>query len=187
MKRLTVTQIFFSFTYICEALRDLAPFVLFKKREKHTWKSVLHRCFSRFLNSTNGAKSRKASHLIILQSTVEKYRRHHFAAWLKNYVLDKAQARRLCETLQADPPNHIIRPTSTLAHFHGYLLNNSQCSVCTRFVVLKTVKDNLPVPTWTRDVNKDKNRSLFLIKWILSYTTCHCDFMLVMLLVYIVW
>ena len=58
-----------------DALRDLLPFVQFKKREKHQWRSVafskvtcfkpatllkvtlLHRCFSRFLNCTNGTKS----------------------------------------------------------------------------------------------------------------------------------
>ena len=27
-------------TYICGALRDLVPFVQFKKREKHSWRSV---------------------------------------------------------------------------------------------------------------------------------------------------
>ena len=43
---------------ICDALRDLLPFVQFKKREKHPWRSAkpatllkvttLHECFSRF-------------------------------------------------------------------------------------------------------------------------------------------
>ena len=64
---------------ITEALRDLVSFVQFKKREKHPCRSVsfnkvssfnletlikvtlLHRCFSRFLNCTNGIKSRKTS------------------------------------------------------------------------------------------------------------------------------
>ena len=62
--------------FFCDALRDLVPFVQFKKREKHPWMSVtfskmagqpatllkvtlLHGCFSRFLNCTNGTKSRK--------------------------------------------------------------------------------------------------------------------------------
>ena len=26
--------------HICDALRDLVPFVLFKKREEHPWRSV---------------------------------------------------------------------------------------------------------------------------------------------------
>ena len=26
--------------YICDVLRDLAPFVQFKKREKHTWRGA---------------------------------------------------------------------------------------------------------------------------------------------------
>ena len=58
----------------CDYLRDLVPFVLFKKREKHPWRSIsfskdtgwsmqlkvtpLHGYFSRFLNYTNGNKSR---------------------------------------------------------------------------------------------------------------------------------
>ena len=59
---------------ICDALRDLVPFVQFKKREKHPWRRVnfrhqpatllkstlLHGCFSGFLNCTNGTKSRNA-------------------------------------------------------------------------------------------------------------------------------
>ena len=57
---------------ICDALHDLVPFVQFKKREKHPWRSVtfilkvtlLHGCFSRFLNSTSAIKSRNASHII---------------------------------------------------------------------------------------------------------------------------
>ena len=58
-------------------------FVQFKKREKHPWRSVsfskvagfwpaallkvklLLGCFSRFLNCTNGNKSRKLSHLML--------------------------------------------------------------------------------------------------------------------------
>ena len=64
---------------ICEALRDLVPFVQFKKREKHPWRNVnfnkvadlkpatllkltlLYGYFSRFLNCRNGTKSRNAS------------------------------------------------------------------------------------------------------------------------------
>ena len=50
---------------ICDALRDLVAFVQFKKREKHWLKpatllklTLLHGCFSRFLNCTNATKSR---------------------------------------------------------------------------------------------------------------------------------
>ena len=64
---------------ICDALRDFVPFVQFKKREKHPWRSVtfskvasfwpavslkvtlLHGCLSRFLNCTNDTKSRNTS------------------------------------------------------------------------------------------------------------------------------
>ena len=61
---------------ICDTLSNLVLFVQFKKREKHPWKSItfsqpatllkvtlLHGCFSHFLNCTNGTKSRNASHL----------------------------------------------------------------------------------------------------------------------------
>ena len=66
---------------ICNALRDWLPFVQFKKREKHPWRSVnfskvacwktaallnvtlLHECFSRFLNCKNNTKSWNASHI----------------------------------------------------------------------------------------------------------------------------
>ena len=71
---------FLFFHGICDALRDLVPFVQFKNREKYLWSSVnfskvagqpatlrkltlLHGCFSRFLNCTNGTKSRNALHL----------------------------------------------------------------------------------------------------------------------------
>ena len=68
--------------HICSALHDLVPFVQFKKREKHPWRSVtfskvaglkpatllkltlLNRCFPRFLNCTNGTKSHNAPHMI---------------------------------------------------------------------------------------------------------------------------
>ena len=57
---------------ICDALRDLVPFVQFKKREKHAWRSVNFNkvagfrlgCFSRFLNCTNGTESRNAPHIV---------------------------------------------------------------------------------------------------------------------------
>ena len=60
-------------------MRDLVPFVQSKKLEKHPLRSVnfskvatliklalLDVCFSRFLNCTNGTKSRNASHMLIL-------------------------------------------------------------------------------------------------------------------------
>ena len=59
-------------TKLCDVLRDLLSFVQFKRR-KHAHGGVLlllatllkvtllHGCFSFFLNSTNGTKSRNAS------------------------------------------------------------------------------------------------------------------------------
>ena len=50
-----------------DALGDLVPFVQFKN-VKNTQNGVivtlLHECFSRFLNCTNGTKSRNASHMM---------------------------------------------------------------------------------------------------------------------------
>ena len=66
---------------ICDALCDLVPFVQFKNREKHPWRSVnfsefadlkpatllkltlFHECFSRFLNCANGIKPLNAPHI----------------------------------------------------------------------------------------------------------------------------
>ena len=62
---------------ICDTLHDLIPFVQFKKRDKHSWRTVtfskvaglkvtlLLWCFSRFLNCTNSSKSRKTSIYVI--------------------------------------------------------------------------------------------------------------------------
>ena len=56
-----------------DALRDLVPFVQYKKHVKHSWRSALlkaatllkvaflHWCFSGFFNCTNGTKSCNAS------------------------------------------------------------------------------------------------------------------------------
>ena len=70
--------------FVCDALSDLVPFVQFKKCKKHPWRSAsfskvvgfypatlltgtrLHECFSRFLNSINGSKSRNASQLHVV-------------------------------------------------------------------------------------------------------------------------
>ena len=61
---------------LSDVLRDLVPFVQFKKHEKHPWRSVtysqsatllnktlLYGCFLRFLNCTNGTKLRNASQI----------------------------------------------------------------------------------------------------------------------------
>ena len=65
----------------CDALRDLLPFVQFKKREMHPWMSFTFSkvtgfynftqtntpswVFYTFLNCTNGSKSLKASHIYL--------------------------------------------------------------------------------------------------------------------------
>ena len=65
---LTVLQIT---NFICDFLRDLVPFVQFKKCEKHPWRSVtfsesnthLQGRFPRFRNCTNSTKLREASQI----------------------------------------------------------------------------------------------------------------------------
>ena len=61
-----------------EYIRDLVPLVQFEKHEKHPRRSaafskpatlptvtLLHGCFTRFLNCANGTKLHKASHIEI--------------------------------------------------------------------------------------------------------------------------
>ena len=61
----------FNLSIICDALRDLVPFVQFKN-VKNIHEGVLilvlkltltHGCFSRFLNCINGTKLRNAPHI----------------------------------------------------------------------------------------------------------------------------
>ena len=59
----------------CDALQNLVPFIQFNKRETHPWRSVtfakvtglkvtlLHECFSCFLNWTNGTKLGNSSQM----------------------------------------------------------------------------------------------------------------------------
>ena len=59
---------FMNYSIICDALRDLEPFVQFKNREKHPWRSATFSAEAcnftksntrpRFLNCTNCTKSR---------------------------------------------------------------------------------------------------------------------------------
>ena len=84
---------------ICDALRDLVPFVQFQKHEKHPWGSVnfikvagqsletlLHGCFSRFSNWANVTKSRNASHLGRCQkSMVEHFCENKYWLLIVNY------------------------------------------------------------------------------------------------------
>ena len=77
---------------ICGALCNLLPFVQFKKREKHLWRSVafskvacrcmqkpatllkvtlLHGCFSQFLNCAHATKLRNAPHLLCIPNLLK--------------------------------------------------------------------------------------------------------------------
>ena len=92
--------------HICDALRDLIPFVQFKKREKHPWRSVnfskvagfLHGYFSRFLNCKHGTESRNAPHLGSYQTCmIELFQeqfivqsRYSFSQKAPSKIFDKA-------------------------------------------------------------------------------------------------
>ena len=53
-----------------DALHDLVPFVQFKKREEHPWRSVTSSKAAGFrLEATNGTKSRNASHIYQRRAT----------------------------------------------------------------------------------------------------------------------
>ena len=83
-----------NFGHICDALRDLVPFVQFKKREKRPWRRVT---FSKayfkqvyfkftlsnftksntppwvfFTNCTNGTKLRKTSYICLLEQRISR-------------------------------------------------------------------------------------------------------------------
>ena len=80
----------FVFLQICGALRDLVPFVKFKKREKHLLKpatllklTLLHGCFSRFLNCANGTKSCNALHVTNLFQPLDITVNRSFKALMK--------------------------------------------------------------------------------------------------------
>ena len=83
---LFTTQIYCFWTFISDALRDLLPFVQFKKREKHpcrvTWRlkpatllqaTLLRGSFSRFGNCTNATKSGRVSQFIWLRQFFWKH------------------------------------------------------------------------------------------------------------------
>ena len=88
--------------YICEALRNLVPFVQFKKHEKHPWRSVtikvtiLYGWFSCFLNYTDGTKSRNASHISINKNLMAHTTFYQTLLELLAYLSDKLLERWYC-------------------------------------------------------------------------------------------
>ena len=65
----------FSKIHICDALRDLVAFAQFKKQICTTLLklTLLHGCFSRFLNCTNVTKSGNASYMEAAENTLRFY------------------------------------------------------------------------------------------------------------------
>ena len=50
-------------SFLWDALRDFVPFLQLKNHLTLLKVTLLHGCFSHFLNCTNGTKSYKASHM----------------------------------------------------------------------------------------------------------------------------
>ena len=100
-------------------MRDLVSFVQFKKREKHPWRGVsfskvagfkpatllkltlLHGCFSRLLNCTNGTKSRNAPHIPreFMKILMRSFRQIPSLAQLHTLHLRNTQVSNLLRTI----------------------------------------------------------------------------------------
>ena len=122
---------------ICGVLSDLVAFVQLKKREKHPWRRVtfskvagsksatlrkvtlLHGCFSRFLNCMNGTKSRKAPHVRFPTQADHNSRRsqysHVFFTFLSSFICGKFEKIFLLVTHR----------NQVFLYFHFYLKNKS--------------------------------------------------------------
>ena len=102
------------------ALRDLVPFVQFKKREKHQWRSVtfsrlkpatllkvtfFHGCFWRFLNRTYGTKSRNAHNYEEVSETVGRVNKLNFQKINHMNLINPFNITDLFI-----PPENIIKP-----------------------------------------------------------------------------
>ena len=74
----------------CDALLDLVPFVQFKKGEKHPWRSV-----SRFLNCTNGTKSRNPSQMSCVVASLCSGNHYYIASFRRIGTYVQAQAHIL--------------------------------------------------------------------------------------------
>ena len=82
--------------WLWDALHDLLPFKQLKKREQHPWRNdtfnllkvtLLHGCFSRFLNCTNDTKSRNASPKNIYQKNLRTYGKSSSTYLQKNHKM----------------------------------------------------------------------------------------------------
>ena len=123
----------------CNALRDLVTFAQYKKREKHPWRvlllvklqakiTLLHGCFSRFLNCTNGTKSRDASHMYFLcinpLDTVRK---------LNSHKAFRRRPKRFMEVLCTFNIRPVSRAVFTLCLYCVSINRNSRKACATIF------------------------------------------------------
>ena len=99
--------------YVWDALRDLLPFVRFKKHEKHPWRSVtfsntLPWVFSGFLNCTNGTKMCKVLHIIYGRQGLPSNKRlfETFLCWVILRVRNFPKTFLLCKNFNTSTADH---------------------------------------------------------------------------------
>ena len=101
--------LWFWFFILCETLYDLVQFAQFKKSEKHPWISVtfkpaiflkvtlLHGCFSRFLNGTNDTKFRTTSHMSLSnESLLNPFFSQSWSFQKNFFLLTNRSIQKLC-------------------------------------------------------------------------------------------
>ena len=137
-------------------MRDLVPFVQFKKHEKHPLRSVtfskvagkpatllkvtlLHGCFSCFLNCTNGTKSHKAFHIkkssIFTDQPILKF------SWSQNFLF----LTRIYEIHENLFPQKLI-PFRIIGFF---ILSIILLTLCILIKIQKSLGTRLAAPNFT--------------------------------------
>ena len=114
----------------------MVPLVQFKKREKHPWRSdTFRRCFSRFLDSVNGTKSRKALHMVMIVRI--QFDQLVYIDWL---AFKNALAGGF--TKSDSTPWGISRSSQSKVFLE--ILQNSQENICARVSFFNNVADLRP-------------------------------------------
>ena len=114
---------------VCDSLRDLAPYAQFKNREKHP-----RRSFLRFLNCTNGTKSRNASHIM------------KFPLLIYMYLLSKTFRKTDTQMFICRNPNHWNIPVCFVEIILITVENNAQKLRNLKNLKLNLSKYHCPAP-----------------------------------------
>ena len=104
------------------ALPDLEPFVEFKKREKHLWRSVTlcpketfaHGCLSRFLNCKIGTKFRRASQMNYEQWQQALFFLHDLKATMQARLWSNFASNSLLFPLKSSENNRFFKLINSL-------------------------------------------------------------------------